>query len=332
MGLNISLTNFPNGITSFGIPVLGTGALPPFTGNYWFVQETQAPGVIAGEGQVGSPFNTLGQALSAATNNNNDVIFITGTVHLTAPLVWNKSLTHLVGLCNGIKQGKRARISPLGGTAAFGPLVQVTGSGCLFSNFGTFFGFPVTGSTTPICWQDTGGRNNYAGVEFLGFGDATVTTGTANQTGARAFQFNNNTGESTFSDCVFGADTLQRGAANYTLEIAGNAPRLTFERCRFVADLAAGGTGGSHVLVGAAGIDRACYFEDCDFMVDTLSGSSTMAQIMNLSGSAGGVVMLTGRTNFFGGTHWETSQSGTLYGTVPLPVAADMGKALEVAT
>ena len=85
-------------------------------------------------------------------------------------------------------------------------------------------------------------------------------------------------------------------------------------------------------IMDAAGIDRACYFEDCDFMVDTLSGSSTMAQIMNLSGSAGGVVMLTGRTNFFGGTHWETSQSGTLYGTVPLPVAADMGKALEVAT
>ena len=46
----------------------------------------------------------------------------------------------------------------------------------------------------------TGGRNSYNNVEFLGFGDATVTTGTANQTGARAFKFNNSTGESTFRD------------------------------------------------------------------------------------------------------------------------------------
>lgn len=332
MPLNIAITNFPNGVSSFGVPILGSGALPPFTGNYWFVQETQTPGAIAGEGQVGSPFNTLGQALAAATNNNNDVIFITGTVHLTAPLAWNLSNTHLIGLSNGIKQGKRARISPLGGTAAFGPLVNVTGSGCLFSNFGTFFGFPITGATSPIGWQDTGGRNCYNGVEFLGFGDATVTTGTANQTGARAFKFNTNVGESTFADCVFGVDTVQRGAVNYTLEIAGAAPRMTFERCRFVADLAAGGAGGSHILIGSGGIDRACYFEDCDFMVDTLSGSTAMTQVANISPSAGGVVMLTGRTNFFGATHWETSASGSLFGTVPLPIAADMGKALEVLT
>ena len=29
------LTNFPNGISSFGIPVFGSG-LPPFTGQYIF--------------------------------------------------------------------------------------------------------------------------------------------------------------------------------------------------------------------------------------------------------------------------------------------------------
>lgn len=31
------LTNFPNGITSFGVPVLGTIGGLPFTGNYYFV-------------------------------------------------------------------------------------------------------------------------------------------------------------------------------------------------------------------------------------------------------------------------------------------------------
>jgi hypothetical protein len=331
MPLNISLTNFPNGITSFGVPVLGPGGLLPFGGNYWFVEETQTAGAVAGEGSLGQPFNTLQQALTAATPNNNDVIFLTGTVHLTAPLVWSAGQTHLVGLNNGIMQGKRSRISASGSTP-FGPLVSVTAAGCMFANIGTFFGFPTTGATSPICWQDTGGRSGYYNCEFLGFGDATVTTGTANQTGARAFKFNTSTGESTFSGCVFGVDTLQRNAVNYTLEIAGGAPRMTFNGCRFVADLGASGVGGSHILIGADGIDRACYFRDCDFMVDTLSGSSTMTQVANISGSAGGVVMLTGATNFFGATHWETSASGSLFGTVPLPIAADMGKALEVLT
>ena len=63
------------------------------------------------------------------------------------------------------------------------------------------------------------------------------------------------------------------------------------------------------------------------------SGATTMTQGMNLSSSAGGRVYLNGdRTTFDGFTHWETSASNTLYGNVPLPVAANMGKALEVAT
>lgn len=332
MPLNISLSNFPDGLTSFGVPIFGSGGLPPFTGNYWFVKETQTIGALAGIGSFNQPFNTLQQAIDAASNNNNDVIFLTGTVHLTTPLLWNKSLLHLYGLCAPLKRGKRARISVTGATP-FGPLVNVTGSGCIFANVATFFGFPTTGATSPICWLDAAGRNCYMNVEFLGFGDATVTTGTANQTGARAFKFLNNTGESTFVQCVFGPDTVVRNAVNSTIEIAGGAPRLTFQGCELEAILGSSGAGATHLLIGAAGIDRYCDFIDTDFTVATLSGgSTTMTQVANISGSAGGVIRLLGRTSFFGATHWETSASGSLFGTVPLPIAADMGKALEVLT
>lgn len=334
MPVDNSWTNFPGGITSLGIPTFGPGGLLPFIGNYIFVQERSssviAYGQYAGLGTASDPYNTLEQALAAAVSGNNDVIFLIGTVHATATIAWSKNNVHLIGLCDPIKRGKRARIS-VTGTTAYGPLVDVTGNGCWFANFGTFFGFATTGSTTPICWQDTGGRNSYDNVEFMGFGDATASTGTANQTGARAFKLNTSTGETTWRNCVFGVDTLQRGAANYTVEIAGGAPRCTFESCDFEADLAAGGTGGAHLLIGSAGIDRYLNIRDCVFGNSIKSSGSTMTQCMSLSASSGGVVLLKDSTGY-GFTNWETSASGVLYGNMPAATASDSGFAVAVTT
>jgi hypothetical protein len=33
-------TNYPNGVTSFGIPVMGGGGIPATFGNVWFVDPT----------------------------------------------------------------------------------------------------------------------------------------------------------------------------------------------------------------------------------------------------------------------------------------------------
>lgn len=319
-------TSFPGGITSLGVPTFGSGGIiPPFPSDYIFVQEKFTAGQAAGVGTATSPFNTLQQALAVSPAGSNNVIFITGTVHLSSlssPIVWPSNV-HLVGLCAPLKRGKRARISVSGATP-FGPLIQVTGSGSIFQNFQTFFGFPTTGATSPICWEDDGGRNNYNLVEFLGFGDGTASTGTSNQTGARAFKFNNSTGESTFRSCVFGVDTIQRGVANHTLEIAGGAPRLTFEDCDFESDLAAGGTGSSHVLIGSAGIDRYLKFERCKFLSATLSGGSAMAQVLNVSGSAGGIVLLNECISF-GATAWETSPSASVFYDMLTPAALQAG-------
>lgn len=322
-------TNFPNGVSSLGIPTFGTGMLPPFTGKYFFVQENYTAGQAAGGGTASAPFNTIQQALAQTVSGRNDVIFLIGTVHVTAPIVWSNSNTHLAGLCAPLKRGKRARIS-VSGTTPFSYLFDVSGSGCYFTNFGTFYGFPTTGATTPICWRDTGGRNEYNNVEFLGFGDATGGTGTANQTTARAFLFNNNTGESTFTRCVFGVDTIVRNATNYTLEIAGGAPRLTFEDCDFEADLGSSGGASSHVLIGASGIDRYCKFKGCTFMSTLLPSGTAMAQGFNLNaGGVGGAVTLDYCTSY-GLTAWETSASNSLFTNMPVAQAATGGKMIVI--
>ena len=323
MALNISLTNFPNGITSFGAITFGVGGLLPYGGNYYWVDATS--GSDGNSGGAHDPFATLDKAYSVCTAENNDVVMFNGTQRRTSSLVWAKNKTHLIGLCAPMRRGKRARISVTGSTG-FNKLLDVTASGCYFANFGTFFGW-VDSSTSLLAVSDTGGRNCYDNVEFLGFGDATVSTGSSNLTGSRAFKLNTSTGETTFRGCVFGEDTSQRNATNYTVEIAGNAPRITFENCDFESFLGSSGTGAAHLLIGAAGIDRYLNMKNCRFMSSTKSTGSTMAQVMSVSGSAGGFVLLD-QCTAFGATHWETSASGSVVLNMATVTARDGGIAV----
>lgn len=307
-------------LTVAGIPTQGMG-LPPLTGNWYFVNESA--GSDGNAGTANSPLKTLYRAQQLATANQNDVVCFQGTVHLSptldyvnsaGKLTWTKNQVHLIGMCDPLKRGKRARISVQGSTA-FSYLVDVSASGCWFMNFGTFYGFATTGSTTPVCWNDTGGRNCYDNVEFLGFGDGTAVTGTAVQTTARAFVLNTSTGETTWRNCVFGVDTITRNATNYTLEIAGGAPRCTIDGCDFEAYLGASGGGSSHILIGASGIDRYLNIRRSAFMNSTGSGATAMTQCMNISGSAGGMVVIDETTFGFGITKWETAASARLLAT-----------------
>ena len=72
----MALTNFPNGITSFGVPVLGTIGGLPFTGNYYFVDPVN--GADGNEGSVELPLKTLYGALAKCTAGNNDVVILVG--------------------------------------------------------------------------------------------------------------------------------------------------------------------------------------------------------------------------------------------------------------
>lgn len=316
------LTNLPDGVTSFGIPLPSGGLPAPFTGNYYFVQEPPggAPAAASGSGAVDNPYTTLAAALAKAIDGNNDVIVLIGTVHLTSTLVWNKSNTHLIGACAPLTRGKRARISTQG-TAGFTPMVSVTGNGCFFSNFGTFYG--IASNSALVAWSDTGGRNCYNNVEFMGFG----SSNTAAQAGSRALVMNGSTGESSFYNCVFGVDTVARTAANYTLEIAGGSPRNYFDGCTFEGLFTGGGTSGGHLLIGASGIDRYAQFVNCRFLSDTKSTGSALTQAFSVNASAGGVVLCKDSW-FLGITNVETTAGGCVFMTMPTAASSDSGLAI----
>lgn len=72
----MGVTNFPNGITSFGVPVIGGGAaVPATTGSYFFVDSTTGSNSYSGRDKD-HPVATLAYALTLCTAAKGDVVIL----------------------------------------------------------------------------------------------------------------------------------------------------------------------------------------------------------------------------------------------------------------
>lgn len=308
-----------------GVPTMGMGGFPAYTGQWWFVNQTY--GSDGNTGSADSPLKTLSRAHTLAASGKNDVVAFYGTIHQTETLTWSKDWLHLIGMCAPLKRGKRARIS-VTGTTAFTPMISVTGAGCHFRNFGTFYGFD-SATNNAVCLSAAGQRSCFDNVEILGFGDGTATTGTANKTGSRACVVGGagGLGENSFFNCVFGVDTQTRNATNYTLEfLSGSAtPRNYFVNCDFEALIGASGASSSHVYAAATGtIDRYAKFEKCLFNNAVKSTATTMTQNMNLAASLGGYVSVVD-CQMIGITDWETTPTNQVFLNMGTPSGTSGG-------
>lgn len=265
----------------FGMPLFGVAGLLPFTGNYYWVDQTN--GSDGNTGGPGDPLKTITAAYAKCIAGNSDVVLLTGSVNISATLNWAKDKTHLIGL-TAPSENNRARISQTG-SAVFTPLVNVTAQGCIFKNFATFHGFDD--ASAQICWTEAGGRNSYDNVQFLGMGNATA----AAQAGSRSLLVTGTTGENRFTDCQIGLDTILRATgANASLAIAAGSPRNVFRGCIFpmLTSLATD----LFVSIGAGGIDRWVLFDNCTFINCVDSTGSVATNAITADAAAGGSVVL----------------------------------------
>ncbi len=325
----MTYTNFPDGVTSFGIPSIGGGTIPPFNGNWFFVDP--ASGSDGNNGSAAMPFATLTRAYNQTVTGNNDVIVLygnglaTGTARLSATLNWANNATHLIGVGAPVPQFGRCRIAAASTATVFTPMVHVTGAGCNFWNFSLFAGF--ADASPQVAWLDEGGRNYYSNVHFGGIG----STLAAADAGSRSLVIGKTTtlslGENVFQSCTIGLDTVARQAANFNLEFLGNSPRNKFKDCLFTAYIGSSGTAGSFIKAGVDSIDRNNDFIGCRFLNQTKSAASTMAQALNVSSSAGGMLVLQDCA-VFGITALETSASSNVVGMGPAAGATTIAKAL----
>lgn len=339
-------TNFPNGLTSFGVPVLGGIGGIPLTGTWFFVNP-----LTGNDGNSGlspdEPLATLYMAHSKMTAGKNDVCLLIGNGGTTATarlstalaqsvdssvsagtLVWSKNACHLIGETAPTSVAQRARIAPPSGTytqATFGSgnFVTVSAQGCIFANFSTFNGFS-TGGTNQICWTDSGGRNYYANVQIGGMGDAA----SAQDTGSRSLKLSGSTGENTFDGCEIGLDTVTRTVANASIEFAGGCPRNTFRGCNLPFQTSNAGVLGIIVSL-AAGSDRWQKFDRCTFINNVGSTSTTMSALATLAASMGGILLMKECT-MVGITEWGTDATarGQIYVDGAAPTAGSSGIAV----
>lgn len=338
-----SLTNFPNGLTSFGIPVV-TGMPYPFTGTYFFVDPLNGS-----DGNTGlSPSRalaTLYKAYSLLTDGANDVVFLigdgstTGTARLSTALAqsvdssatsgtltWAKDACHLIGVAAPSRISQRARIAPPSGTytvTTFGSanFIVVSASGCLFANFSVFHGFS-TGGANQIALTVTGSRNAFVNLHIGGMGDA----GSAADAGSRSVKIGSGgSGENLFVGCTIGLDTVTRSAANASVELAGATPRNQFIDCTFPF-MTSAATPLGILGTGNGCVDRFNSFKSCAFLNAIKSTSTVMSVLGSFTTASPGGMLVFQDCMSVGITEWgDTNGLANSYVDMAAPSASAGG-------
>lgn len=310
----MGLTNFPHGITSFGVPVVGGQGLMT-QGDSWFVRPGTGSDSNSGK-EPSRAFATLGQALSAATANQNDVIYLMAESNtasatsnvLSSTLTWNKDLVHLVGVGAPILVSQRSRISQLSTATGVDPLINITAAGCIFKNLQVFHG--VADATSLVAVKVAGQRNYFENVHFAGVGNATMSV-----TGAASLKLDGGA-ENVFYNCVLGVDTIeQNGNTEGALWCAGAATRNAFIDCFFNMYISAAGQP-TVTINDTTAIDRWLWFKRCLFMAKSTNKAVTQTEVFDIpAGISQGAVVLQDCVAFSdgGAVSWTAGLEGIVW-------------------
>lgn len=326
MGTYGPMSNCPNGITSFGIPVIPTGV--PFGRNskVFFVDP-----VNGADGNQGTnkdyPFKTLTQALSVCVSNRGDTVFLFGStaasssLYLSANLDWNKSGVNLVGMCAD-SVNPRARIANASTVTTLPVMFTVSGSNCTFSNLSFFNGYAVAEAQNAV--TVTGSRNVFHNCRISGIGAVL----TADVTASTSLKITGGS-ENKFSGCYIGLDTVPRAAANAEVVFAGNAARNLFEGCTFESICSSAGAAHVFVSAGASSLDRYAMFKNCAFINSVGSAGTAMTAAFTVNAAAGGLVVIDPTTFVVGCTNWIAASSTKMVIAGAVPNATTSGVALS---
>ncbi len=335
----MAYTNFPNGITSFGIPMVGGVGGIPLTGNWWFVNATTGSDGNASAGSGGAtpdaPLQTLSYAYSCAAEGNNDVVVLMssettsaptqGTFRLSSQLVWAKSAVHLIGVTAPTMIGQRARIAPpTTATTNIADMLKVTAQGCLFANFSMFQGTGQSSTAEKLC-QITGQRNAFVNVAFQGMGSANG----AGQAGSYCIYLNGGS-ENTFIGCKVGVDTESRTAANASVLFGTSATRNIFQDCIF--PMYAGASSPFFITAGATSIDRFAWFKNCLFVNAIDSAATAITAAVSSNASQGGVIIMDNCTVIGANNYSATNPDVNVKVSGSVPNGHTSGIALSAAT
>ncbi|MES2367699.1 MAG: hypothetical protein V4563_17615 [Pseudomonadota bacterium] len=270
----MALTNFPNGLSSFGIPVIGSG-IPASQGKYFFVDYTNGSDGNTGLSTT-RPFKTVDKAYEEATSGNDDVIVLMGSAThvLTEMLDVTKSRVHFVGMDGtfGRMYGQNAKLS-IGVTTAATDIAAVQNTGIRNSFSNIKFISNNTVAEGLYTFAEGGEYTVFTNCEFYKSTDLDETT---------AAEFLANGDSTQFVGCTFGsladivADNCIRPCFKATAILAGKKLRdNVLVDCMFWRK--AGGTEATMVYgANATDVERLLLLKNCSFISNAL-GAATPA-------------------------------------------------------
>jgi hypothetical protein len=302
------MTNFPNGASSWGIP-LGGNTLPTTFGTIYFVDyDNGSDGNSVKSNSMNHAFKTVAKAYDTVTTNKNDVIALSAySEHaLTEMLTVSKNRVHFVGLdCAGRMMGQGAKIS-LGVTSAATDLGAVLNTGVRNSFRNIKFSSTNTQAASLYTFLD-GGEYMYmdhceiyketdldetTASEFIANGDTAYISNTTIGTNALALVGDviranvrvtaavAGTGL-TCRDNVFKNCTFLKVASHVNNRFvyganAGDVVRmLLLDGCLFFSQKASGAVPAQCVAFGAQQTIGYCFIRNCDSIGNTKLSTTT---------------------------------------------------------
>ncbi len=310
----MSLTNFPNGISSFGAPV-NTG-MPEGLTKVFYVDY-----ILGSDGNKGTsvskPFQTIQKALDSVTTNKNEGIALMGNAShvVTAMLDFSKSRVHMFGYDPGGRMyGQNAKVS-------MGVTTAATDIGCI---------------------KNTGIRNSFRNIKFTSAntvaqgiytfvegGEYTVIEGCEiyketdlDQTGAAELVMNGDSAQ--VSNCYIGSTAnlisgaITRANVLLTKGLAGTglvARDVSFDNCKFVKK--AGHVNNRYFYgANATDVERMLHIKNSLFFAGKLS-TAVPAQCVAFAAEQTEGYCLIDNCSSIGNTKLSTTTGVYITGAVP---------------
>lgn len=278
-------TNYPNGVSSFGIPL--TGSIPMVlgstgSGKIYFVDATN--GVDGNSGlSTSQALKTIAAAYALAVSGDTIALSTNATHSLTAGLAVTKSRINFIGLDFAGRQVQQGAKVSSSSTDDTGYVVKNTGVRNSFVNIK--FIQASTDAAALTVFQDGGEGTLYENCSFV-FGVVDNLGGTT------AHEFLAGSDSATYVNCTFGADTLLTSAARSVFHIDQVTSGQEFksnilQNCNFI--ISSSSSTATFVRLDAVGdILFTNVFKNCTFLasVDSAGG----AAIANASQTGTGTV------------------------------------------
>lgn len=241
----MAITNFPNGVSSFGMPLIGLT-----TGSVFFVDDATGSNGNSGT-DADHPFADIDYAIGRCTAGKGDIIFVmpdhTEDIAAAGGITMDVEGVSLIGLGNG---SNRPTITFSATDSTF----AISAANCLIKNIvfeaaiaDVVAGIAMTGAADGTTFEEIESYEGSSAGTFNFVDFTTIDTGANNLTWRRCKFIGNDTNNDAFisgvehngfyiSDCYFASNVAQDSAHGLVVS-SGNVTNMEIKNCNFRSNI-----------------------------------------------------------------------------------------------